>query len=409
MNILQLAHRLPWPPVDGGKKGTLGFVDGYRQHTEVSHHGFLCMCPMEELDLAREWKPEGVETAIDALNVKNTVAKVIANTLFSSQPFNMEKYQRKNFSTLIEKMIRRVKPDVVHFDSLHTAWYADLVKQRAPQALRVLRCHNAEHIILQRLADAQVDPIRRIVFGIQARRLKRYEAAALELFDLILAITDADAARFLNMNPGIEKRLVVVPAGVNLPTSLPPALPQEGHFRIIHIATMDWLPNQLGLRWFLSKVLPRLDAMGIDYHLDIVGKNMPEEFYKWRGSRISVHGFVSDLAPIMGRAQLAVVPIQVGGGMRVKILDYWSMGIPVVSTRVGAEGLTDATEQVVSLADDADCFAQAILKLSGSPHVREAMRAAAFRKLCMNYGWSSLVDNLMVRYKALLRTKGHNV
>ncbi len=406
MNLLQLTHRLPWPPIDGGKKGTLGFVDGYRRHPAIRHHALRCMCPEEEAAWAREWRPEGVDLEVDLMDARNSALRVLANTVFSSQPFNMAKYRRPSFEALVRAAIGSDAPDVVHFDSLHTAWLAPTVRRLAPQALRVLRCHNAEHVILARLAESETHPVKKALIALQARRLHAYEAMALDDFDLILAITEADAARFRAMNPRIDGRMIVVPAGADLPDRLPPAPVEGGPIRLLHVAAMDWLPNQAGLRWFIEGVLPRLDAAGLDYHLDVVGKNMPDEFQRYAGPRVTVHGFVQDLAPITSRAQVAVVPLQVGGGMRVKILDYWAMGIPVVATSVGAEGLVAGDEPTVAVADrDAD-FARALLDLAASAPAREALRTAAFRKVSASFGWPALVDGLVTRYRAMQAQPG---
>lgn len=402
MNLLQLVHRLPWPPIDGGKKGTLGFVEGYRRHPVVQHHSLICMCPQEERDWANEWQPAGVDLSVDLMDARNSTARILGNTLFSSKPFNMAKYQRASFAAMIESAIRCRMPDVVHFDSLHTAWYADLVARLAPNALKVLRCHNAEHVIMERLAQSQTNPIKKAVVGTQARRLRRYEASALDSFDLILAITEADAQRFRDMNPRIHEKMIVVPAGVDLPPELAPMPPVVRQpVRMVHIAAMDWIPNQDALRWLLTSVLPELDGMGVDYRLDVIGKNMPQEFLGWKQDRVTVHGFVKDLQPITSRAELALVPLQVGGGMRVKILDYWSLGIPVVATHVGAEGLWEGEEPVIALADDASEFAAAIARLADRPAERETLRGAAFRKVSAHYGWPSIIDGLIKRYCSL--------
>lgn len=403
MKILQLAHRLPWPPIDGGKKGTLGFVEGYRHHTKVSGHRLLCMGPEDEAAWATEWRAQGVDLQFDPMDVRNSLPRFLSNTMLSRRPFNMEKYQRPSFLRMVEDALQADTPDIVHFDSLHTAAYAAAVRRLAPKALRVLRCHNAEHVILERLSECEANPLKRQLIALQARRLKAFEAAALDDFDLVLAITDADAKRFSSMNPRASARMIVMPAGADLPPALPVAPPVvNGVIRLVHIGAMDWLPNQSGLRWFLAEVLPRLDHLGVSYHVDVVGKNMPPEFGAFASDKVTVHGFVQDLAPITNAAHLAVVPLQVGGGMRVKILDYWALGIPVLATRVGAEGLDGDSPAVVDLADDPQDFAKAIARLASEPQRRHGLRVAAFRKVSAHYGWPALVDGLVDRYGAML-------
>jgi glycosyltransferase involved in cell wall biosynthesis len=405
MNILQLAHRLPWPPIDGGKKGTLGFVDGYRRHPGVSSHRLLCMCPQEEAAWVTEWQAQGVSLQAQLMDARNSLPRFLINTLFSRRSFNMEKYRRSDFARLLQSALAAQTPDVVHFDSLHTACYAPLVQRLAPRALRVLRCHNAEHIILERLADAETNPLKKRLIALQAQRLKAYEAVSLDAFDLILAITQADAERFQSMNPRISDRMIVLPAGADLPAALPPAphdpVATGEPLRLVHIAAMDWLPNQTGLRWFVDEVLPLLNAAGLHYHLDVIGKNTPAEFHALANQRVTVHGFVQDLSTLTSAAHIAVVPLQVGGGMRVKILDYWALGLPVVATRVGAEGLYGSTPPVVELADDAVAFAASIQQLGADLSRREALRTAAFTKVSVEFGWSGLVEGLIEHFNRL--------
>jgi polysaccharide biosynthesis protein PslH len=399
MNLLQLAHRLPWPPVDGGNKGVLGFVEGYSRHPLVTHHALVCMCRLEDAHWARDWKPEGVDLVVEPMDARNSIPRLMANTMFSRRPFNMEKYRRASFAGKVDSAIAAITPDVVHFDGLHMAGYAPQVARLAPRALRVLRCHNAEYMILERLAESEPNRAKRTLIALQARRVKSYEAEMLDHFDLILAITETDAERFKALNPQCGERIIVVPAGANLPADLPPEPPQEGgHVCLIHIAAMDWLPNQGGLRWLRDDVLPLLNASGLDYHMDVIGKSMPKEFTAMNGPRVKVHGFVEDLTPLTSAAHMAVVPLKVGSGMRVKILDYWAMGIPVVATRVAAEGLHDGDLPVVALADDPVSFTDTVRRLAADPGERRALRTAAFAKVSSAYGWPGLVDKLVQRY-----------
>jgi glycosyltransferase involved in cell wall biosynthesis len=406
MNLLQLAHRLPWPPIDGGNKGVLGFVEGYSRHPAVARLALVCMCRLEDAHWASDWRPERVEVVVEPMDASNSIPRLVANTLFSRRPFNMEKYRRASFAEKVRSAIAAVTPDVVHFDGLHTACYAPQVARLVPRALRVLRCHNAEYMILERLAESEPYGAKRKLIALQARRVRSYEAEMLDHFDLILAITETDAARFRALNPQCSERIIIVPAGTNLPAVLPSEPRKDGGaIRLIHIAAMDWLPNQGGLRWLRDEVLPLLDDAGLDYHLDVIGKNMLAEFTAMSGPRVKVHGFVEDLTPLMSAAHIAVVPLKVGSGMRVKILDYWAMGVPVVATRVAAEGLDGGDVPVVALADDACSFALAIQRLAANAAERRALRTAAFAKVSSAYGWPGLVDELVNRYAQMLVTR----
>lgn len=395
MNILQLTHMLPWPPIDGGKKGILGFVEGYRRHPAANAHTLVSMCHDTQIQSAQAWKPVGEAPVIDVMDARNRVLPFVTNTLFSPLPYNMAKYRRASFSRLVEASINRRLPDIVHFDGAHTASYAPLVRRLAPGALRVLRCHNAEHVILERFAAEQTNHVKRVLMSIQARRLKRYEALILNDFDLILAITAQDAERFRVINPQSVARTIILPAGAHIPAILPPAPPSSSPFRLLHVAAMDWLPNQAGLRWLLDEVVPLLDASGLHYHMDVVGKAMPQEFLARSSGHVQIHGFVEDLSALTAAAHIAVVPLHIGGGMRVKIADFWSQGIPVVATPVGAEGLADSDPPAVVVADSPADFAAAICRLCADSAARETLRHNAFIRVKRDFAWPLLIDRVI--------------
>lgn len=399
MKILQIAHRLPWPPIDGGKKGLLGIVEGISSHAKVDDYSFICICPDDEGIWADEWQEKtNIKVEVHKANIKNKIIKIIWNTFFSSLPFNMKKYIVKNFAYKIKNQLMEMKPDIIHFDSLHTAYYVNLIKNELPDSLCVLRCHNSEHMILQRLVDAETNPLKKIILNIQSKRLKKYEAVMLDKFDLIIAITEDDARRFRDLNPNVADNIIVMPAGVDLPKMLPSyPIKHNNKIRLVHIAAMDWLPNIIGLRWFLCEVIPLLDNSGIDYQLDIVGKSMPDEFITFQHPRVSVHGFLENLDSVTSQSHIAIVPLQVGSGMRIKILDYWALGIPVISTKIGAEGLTNVDDQqeTIVIANSATEFSKAIVDLSQDLLKCIAIRNSAFNHLQRYYGWPKLIDKLV--------------
>jgi glycosyltransferase involved in cell wall biosynthesis len=359
------------------------------------------MCRPEEVQDFRQWEPQGEQPIVDILDTNNKLLSFAYNTLFSNLPYNIFKYRHTTFERKVRSAIVDCNPDVVHFDAAHVACYAPLVKRLAPHALRVLRCHNAEHVILERLAMMEGNPLKRRLLGVHAKRLRAYEAKIISDFDLVLAITDVDAKRFAELDPACAERIVVIPAGAVVPPKLPSApAASESPIRILHVAAMDWLPNRDGLKWFMAEVLPRLDASGLNYHMDVVGKSMPDEFLRLSHPRVTVHGFLPDLTSVTKTAHLAVVPLRIGGGMRVKIVDYWSMGIPVIATNVGAEGLVSREAKELVIADEASDFAASIIKLTKDTEARESIRRLAFERANLMYSWPKVIENTVRHFEA---------
>ena len=404
MKILQISHRLPFPLIDGGKKGIYGFTSGFHQHPAVKWNGLISIAPDDErnVDLTT------LQNSTDMLSVhykhtKNRIMDLARNSLLSKLPYTMEKYIFADVLKTILDTIRQQRVDLVHFDHLHTAYYAMKVRESFPDVKIVLREHNVESTILERLAQTSKNPANRAVYALQAKRLQTYEADHLARFDLVLPITDVDTSRVCSLTPTAQ--VLTLPAGSDVPErQLRQVKSDKDVLTVLHIAAMDWIPNQDGLRWFLREVLPLLEkAVALPFKLHVVGKNMPKEFLDFRHPLVVVHGFVDDLTPLLKEADLAVVPLHVGGGMRVKILDYMANGIPVVSTSVGAEGITGGDTPFILIGDGVEGFASATANLLSNPTLREQLRNRAFDEAKSRYTWAAIVDRLVAIYADLIK------
>ena len=396
MKILQITHRLPLPPIDGGKKGILGFTREYSARLGRENFALFCLAPKEELNVdISELKTLAGFCQVSYGDYKNRPLGLIWNTLsceFTS--YNMRKYISSHVLDEIVSLVQRFHPNVIHCDHLHMAWYACEVKKRFPEMVIALREHNVESTIVGRYAEREANPIKKRILDLQARKLFRYEARMLSRFDLVLPITDQDAERVATMAPGVHQ--ITVPAGTNFAPQLPPSPARNlSPKRLISVAAMDWLPNQDGLIWFIEQVLSRLRAEGEDVILEIAGKNTPPDYQKYACHDVLVHGFIPDLSKMLSEAFLAIVPLHVGGGMRVKILDYFGQGVPVVSTSIGAEGICSANDKCALIADTPREFAEAIQSLLRDPALREEIRTNAYRKCCDTYSWPAIVDQVL--------------
>src|SRR5207249_2750667 len=129
----------------------------------------------------------------------------------------------------------------------------------------------------------------------------------------------------------------------------------------------DWLPNVDGIQWFVEEVLPLLP----ETHLIVVGRNPPSQLMRTaeRTKRLTLTGSVTDARPFVADAQVFVVPLRIGGGTRLKILEAFSMGVPVVSTPIGAEGLSVRDGEELLLGGDAKTFAGQVIRLLDNPEL----------------------------------------
>ncbi len=402
MNILQITHRLPYPLIDGGKIGIYNFTKHYQAAGHAVH--LICIAPQEEKSV--NVTPLASITKSLRIFWKDTSNKkraLLMNTLFGTLPYNMHKYIHCDVERYIIDFCKKNPVDIVHVDHLHMSYYAKKIRERFPHIKIAIREHNVESIILERFYQAQTNWLFRKIFKEQYIRLKNYEKMMLQLFDAILAITPEDAKRIHALNEKLATRTHVIPAGVELKKIQLNERKQT--YGILHMAAMDWLPNQEGLRWFIKEVLPHVISELPMVQLFVVGKNTPDSFYKYSGKNIKVLGFVEEIDPILQQSNIAVVPLFTGGGMRIKILNYLADGIPVVSTTIGAEGISVRDKEHILLADSAEEFAKCVINLIKNDGLQKQLIVNGRNLVEKQYSWESIIKKTMDIFKGLSELK----
>jgi glycosyltransferase involved in cell wall biosynthesis len=253
----------------------------------------------------------------------------------------------------------------------------------------VLFQHNVEAMIWERHAAVAAHPVKKRYMAEQWRRMRRFEAAECRRFDHVVAVSPQDAEVF-RRDFGVRS-VSDVPTGVDTgyfrPTGAEPRRPHE----LVFTGSMDWLPNEDAILWFAAEILPRVRARVPDATLAVVGRNPTAPIRALHGQAgITVTGSVPDVRPYMEAAALFVVPIRIGGGTRLKIFEAMAMGMPVVSTPVGAEGLPVRDGEDVVLAEEAEAFADAVVALLQDPARARALGDAAASRVQREFGWDAV-------------------
>jgi glycosyltransferase involved in cell wall biosynthesis len=244
----------------------------------------------------------------------------------------------------------------------------------------------------------------------QWRKLKRYEALVMRQCDAVLAVAEADRATLLGLAP--EATIGVVPNGVDTAyfSSAAMASDRVGALAfsaptLVFSGTLDFRPNVDAVTWFVREVLPRVRAREPDARLLVVGKRPAPALRRLADEgALLLTGEVSDVRPYLTGAAVYVVPMRIGGGVRLKLLEALALELPVVSTSMGAEGLAGlrAGEHCL-MADDATDFAEATLRLLGDPALGRRLGAAGRVLACQRYDWSVIVPQLEALYQEIVR------
>ena len=299
--------------------------------------------------------------------------------------------------------------DVIHADQLSMAWYGRLAAHNST-ARTLLDEHNAIYLLARQMAATEPNWLRRVIMAREAHAFARYEAAMCRDHDAVLTVTCEDRERLLALYPSGQQaalagKFTTIPICVDPEQVMPvPHQPRpDATPTILHLGTMFWPPNVAGVLWFAQEVLPLVHRQSPEARFVVVGKSPPPEVQALTADpRIEVTGYITDPAPYLAAADAFVVPLHTGEGMRVKILDAWLWGMPVVSTSIGAEGIEVQDGENILIAKDAPAFAAATLRLLTDEAMNQRMRSAGRAWVEAHYAWQNVYQRVEPVYAGLL-------
>jgi glycosyltransferase involved in cell wall biosynthesis len=387
--VLQLVPRLPYPADDGGKIGILGILNAFlRLGHEVRLGGF------DEEGRAAEFGA-AVGTRLDRWFCEDIprrrVWRAKARVAAGIGTYLVDKYWSRSFAAQVLAEYDQWRPDLVHLDHSHMGSYGLFLKSRRPRAVVCMRAHNVESIIWRRRADLAADALRRSVFGRQADLSERAERELFSRMDGIISISRVDTETIRRQAP--DARLYEMPAGYEINRAVNQREAIGTDPRLCFVGSLDYTANRDGLGWFIAEIWPELRRSFPKATLAVAGRSATPVDFLQAVPGVTYRGFVADVSEVTDAADIAVVPLRIGGGIRLKILDFLSRGMPVISTAVGAEGTTLEHEgiPVVLVADAPAQFVERLRSLCDSARLRADMARAGRDLILARYDWSPLV------------------
>lgn len=323
----------------------------------------------------------------------------LLGNLASSLPYAIQRYR----SPAMREAIARLAPehDIVICDFLAPAIN---LPERLPVPV-VLFQHNVEAMIWERHASVATNGLRRRFMRSQYERMLRFERAVCNSVDGVVAVSEEDASE-MRRRYG-TRRVSAVPTGVDVDyfTRRDPTPPTRAN--LVFTGSMDWMPNDDAITWFLDAVFPRVRARVPEASLTVVGRDPSPSLRREAesSSYVEVTGRVPDVRPYMERASVFIVPMRVGGGTRLKIYEAMSMGLPVVSTTIGAEGLPVADGTHVWLRDDADSFADVLVRAIENPHEAQRVATGGEALVRSRFGWDGVAKEFIDQCDVLLKQR----
>jgi glycosyltransferase involved in cell wall biosynthesis len=355
LKVLQICPRIPFPPHDGGA------IAMYDVTSNLAAEG-------HEVTLFAINTPKHFQTA-SVLEDKARVIAIPVNTdlskrkaflnLFSRVPYNIERFISREVEVKLTHLLQEETFDVVQIEGLFMAYYVDLIRKFS-KAPVIMRSHNVECLIWERLAAGEKNPLKKNYLKYLANGIRKFEKAYLNKFDSIAAITEEDKNRMLEM--GCTVPIEFIPAGVELSRFLPDPEIKAKPKSLFIISSLNWLPNLEGIDWFLENVWKTVAKTLPNLELHIAGKSPPEHLLKLNLPNVYVHGFVPSASGFMQQYDLMLVPLLSGGGMRIKIIEGMALGKCILTTAVGAEGIFCQSGENILICNEPEAWAEEIRK-----------------------------------------------
>lgn len=303
--------------------------------------------------------------------------------LGAEQPYAVSRFASAQIQRQLHAWFRDQRFDVAVCDFLDAA-----INFPANLSIpSVLFQHNVESEIWRRHATTTANPVKKRMYGVEFRKMLRYEEGEVRRFHHVVAVSDNDREIMARWTG--PSRITVIPTGVDLTQYRPDVNAAEPDAVISFVGAMDWEPNIDAVEYFCSEIWPAIRAEVPEARLRIVGRNPDRRVARWASDSIEITGRVPSVVEHLRQSAVVMVPLRIGGGTRLKIYEAMATGKAVVSTSVGAEGLDVHHGRDIILADDAKSFAQAVIMLLRDRELRHRYEKAA-AETAARYDWPAI-------------------
>jgi polysaccharide biosynthesis protein PslH len=359
MKVLQLCHKPLFGSPDGGKiamtamaKGLLTQkLDVFQWMLASQKHPIPAEIPA---DYPFKWTSSYINTELSAFQALKTLLK--------GRSYNISRFEDENYYTPLFDFLKNNTFDIIQAEGIFAlSRVAEIRKYSAARI--VLRAHNIEFLIWERMADQERNPLKKVYLRILASQLKQEEEAIWKSVDAIIAISQQDADYIKSR--GISTPITVI--GIATDLSLEETSTVGEIKNLFHLGAMDWRPNREGVEWFIKNIWPEIFSQFPELRFVLAGKHMPEQFKNLADSGVDV-AEVDDAYAFYKSMGIMIVPLLSGSGIRVKIIEGMALGKLIISTTLGAEGINARPGNDFFIADDAESFCVIIRQLLSKPN-----------------------------------------
>lgn len=337
------------------------------------------------------------KTRIEFIDIELKINPIEAfKNLFSDESYHVKRFISEKFKERLVKVLKKERFDIVQLEMIYMAPYIETIREHS-NAKIILRAHNVEHKIWERIGKKTFFFAKRWYINHLVRTLRKYEMGILDKVDGIAAITITDAAFFRRVT---ATPVIDLPFGVDI-DKFNPVFEVGDKPTFYHIGSMNWMPNEEGIKWLLKNVWDDVHKRIPEAKLYLAGRNMPKWLMKTRKKNVVVVGEVPDAQEFVNQHNIAIVPLFSGSGMRIKIIESMALGKTVITTLVGAEGIQYSESEDIIIADNEPKMVENICRLYEHPEEAEAIGLNARRLIEEVYDNKKIINRLEIFYNEL--------
>ncbi|SEF55925.1 Glycosyltransferase involved in cell wall bisynthesis [Caloramator fervidus] len=389
---LFLTTEIPYPLDNGGKIRSYNLIKGLSKNYLID---LVCFAEFDvNIDDINELKKLCNDIRVvnkvftSSLSKANTFVNVV-KSIFRNRPFIIEKFNDIRFAEHIKHFMLNNFYNIIIFDHLNITSYINLVKNLSDRPM-VLSQHNAEYLIIKRRYENEKNILKKIYLKYEYEKTKRFEMKVCKEFKKVIVLSEEDKLSLVSEDYKGDNIEI-------LPISIEMGYRKRQYNskikNLLFLGTMSWYPNEHGILWFLDNVFPKLIQYDKDIKLYIVGKNPSEKILKYNSDNIIVTGYVKDVNEYIEKCDICIVPIFIGGGMRVKILECMTKGLPCISTSIGAEGIKAVDGESIIIANSESEFIEKLLNLNHKFLMKIADNA--YKLVCEYYSVDAVNNKLI--------------
>jgi len=401
MRILQICSKSPYPPKQGAPIAmnniTQGLIDA-DNYVKV----FAVSTPKYFVDIKEISESYKQKTKFESVFIDTSVKPINAFlNIFSKKSYHIQRFTSNDMKNKLIHILEYEDFDIVQLESLFVTPYIETIRKYS-KAKIILRAHNIEHLIWQKMSYNSTNPLKTFYFRHLSKTLKNYEISMLNKYDGIATITDDDTYLFKKL--GCKIPVTDIPFGLDIDKYISDSKSCEFP-SLFHIGSMDWIPNQEGIKWFLENVWTVIYKQHPDLKFYLAGKNMPDWLLKNNYPNVIIVGEVKDAINFINSKAIMIVPLLSGAGVRIKIIEAMAAGKTVISTSIAAKGIAYENNKNIIIAESPKDFADAITKCINDRDFCNRVGDNAKKLITQKHNNKLIIDKLVNFYQEILNIR----